>query len=159
MDQKVANKLISTLESVATEVDQLAKAGKLDSEFASKVSSQIDAYADRLEIAAFGKESFLKRRAKVLEMDSDEPYMKTFENPQEPLQTDPDEPYMHESGASFNGKSIKTYDSDDTSQVSERDEYNVRDLSEWSDKTKPQPSWPRGSAGNSTKQGSTKSWA
>ena len=64
-----------------------------------------------------------------------------------------------DSGASFNGKSIPTYDQDNTHSMTERDEYNVRDVSEWSDGTKQQPSWERGPAGKSTKQGSSKTWA
>lgn len=159
MDKKVARKIISTLENLAGELEALGQAGKLDVKFATKLATDIDSFSDKLEIAAYGEKSFNERRAKVIQMESDEPYMKTFDNPQKPLQVEADEPYMHETGPSFNGKSVKTFDSDDSSGVSERDEYNVRDLSEWSEKTKKQPSWSRGPAGNSTKQGSSKSWA
>lgn len=159
MDKQAAGKILLKLESTASEVDTLAKAGKIDPKVASELVKNIDQFSDKFEIAAFGKAAFEARKAKVLEQDSDEPYMKTFENPQKVIEGDPDEPYMHESGASFNGKSIPTYDSDDTSQVTDRDEYSVRDESEWSDGTKQQPSWTRGPAGKSTKQGSGKTWA
>ena len=159
MDKQAAGKILSRLESTANDVETLAKAGKIDPKVAAELTRNIDSFSDRLEIAAFGQDAFNARRAKVLQRDPDEPWMDTFENPQKVIEGEPDEPYMHESGASFNGKSIKTYDSDDTSQVTERDEFAVRDLSEWADGTKQQPSWSRGPAGKSTKQGSEKTWA
>jgi len=68
------------------------------------------------------------------------------------IQSDSDEPYMHKAPPSFNSKGIDTYDQDHTTTVSDRKEYDVRDLSEMSTQSK-QPSWPGGSAGKSTKQG------
>ena len=91
--------------------------------------------------------------------------MNTFDNPNKVIQSDKDEPYMHSIGPSFNAKGIGTYDVDRTSTVSERDEYAVRDLNEYAGGTKKQPSWAKGPAGKSTKQGSTvprqasKTWA
>jgi len=123
---------------------------------ASSLIRAIDGFADRFEVAAFGKDNLQRRMAKVLKRDPDEKYMETFENVNKPLKTDADEEFMHKVGPSFNAKGIGTYDVDRSSTVSERDEYNVRDLSEWSDPTKKQPSWAKGSAGKSTKQGSTR---
>lgn len=159
MDKQAAGKILSRLEATANDVEELAKAGKIDPRVASELTQNIDQFSDKFEIAVFGEAAFKARQAKVIQRDPDEGYMDTFENPQKVIEGEPDEPYMHESGASFNGKSIKTYDSDDTSQVTERDEYAIRDVSEWADGTKQQPSWSKGPAGKSTKQGSGKTWA
>jgi len=162
MDKQVASTVLKALESVADRVQAVAGSRDLSpelTEIAVKAFRDIDAVSDRIEIAAFGEDSFNRRRAKVIKRDSDEPYMETFENPQKPLKTDADEPYMHKSGKPFNGKDMPTYDDDISSSVTDRDEYNVRDLSEWSDPTKKQPSWKGGPAGKSTKQGSVKNWA
>jgi len=159
MDKKIASQMLTKLEATANDVEALVKAGKVDPREASKLVRNIDSFSDKIEIAAYGEKSFNARRAKVLMKEPDEPYMDTFENPNKVIDGDKDEPYMHDSGASFNGKSIPTYDQDNTHSMSERDEFNVRDLSEWADGTKQQPSWPGGSAGKSTKQGSTKTWA
>lgn len=159
MDKQAASQILSRLDQTANEIDLLAKAGKIDPKLASELNGNIDRFSDKLEIAAYGKASFESRQAKVLERDSDEPYMDTYNNPQKVIEGDADEPYMHESGASFNGKSIKTFDSDPTIQVTERDEYAIRDVSEHSNGTKQQPSWSKGPAGKSTKQGSSKTWA
>jgi hypothetical protein len=159
MNKRLASELLATLEHTANDLDALASKGQVNPETIKEVVSNIDSFSDKLEIAAFGKESFEKRKAKVIRQDSDEPYMKTFDNPQKPIQTESDEPYMHDTGPTWSGKGVKTFDSDDTSQVIDRPETQVRDLSEHSDKTKQQPSWAGGSAGKSTRQGSTKTWA
>jgi hypothetical protein len=162
MDKQAAQELINTLEGVAGQVESLVSGGKLSPELAkvaTKAIVDIDSVSDRIEVAAFGKEAFMKRRAEVLQQDADEPWMKTFENVQKPLQTDADEPFMHKTEKSFNSKGIPTYDDDKSSSVRHRDEYDVRDLSEWADKTEKQPSWDGGSSGKSTRQGSGKAWA
>lgn len=160
MDKQAAKTIINMLEETASSVEQ--SSSKLNPQLATvagQIVRDLDLASDRIEIAAFGKEAFEKRRAEVLQRDKDEPWMDTFENVQKPIITEKDEPYMHESGKSYNGKSIKTYDSDDSSQVRHRDEHEVRELSEWADKTKQQPSWEKGPAGKSTRQGSAKTWA
>ncbi|HEY8097820.1 MAG TPA: hypothetical protein VIE65_17315 [Methylobacter sp.] len=162
MDKQAAQDMINTLEGVAGRVESLVKDGKLSPELAklaTKAIHDIDSISDRIEITAFGQDAFLKRRAEVIHQDADEPYMKTFENVQKPLQTDADEPYMHKTEKSFNSKGIPTYDDDKSSSVRHRDEYDVRDLSEHTDKTQKQPSWDGASSGKSTHQGSEKTWA
>lgn len=164
MDKQLASEVLTTLENVANQVEQLQKDKVIEPKVASELVREIDAFSDKFHVATFGEKSLLAYRAKmakVIEQESDEPYMKTFENPQKPIQVEKDEPYMHKTEKSFNCDSIPTYDSDDTSQVSERKEYDVRDLSEHAEKTKPQPSWPGKSSGKSTRQGSTKekTWA
>lgn len=161
MKKQVANAILSKLDSTAETIETLAKEGKIEPKEAAKLIQNLDSFADRFEIAAYGESNLKARQAKVIQQDSDEPYMKTFDNINEVLQSDADEPYMHKSPPSFNSKGIDNYDQDRSSTVSDRDEYQVRDLSEHADGTKPQPSWPKGSAGKSTRQGTEtpKSWA
>ena len=152
----VANKVLSTLDQVAGRIEGLAKAGKVDPRVASQLVLEVDTYADRFQAAAFGPEALRKFKAKVLQSDKDEPYMKTFDNPNKVIESDADEKFMHKTETSFNMKGIDTYDQDRSSTVTERKEYDVRDVSDLSDGTKKQPSWSGGSAGKSTRQGSQK---
>lgn len=154
----VANKVLTNLDTAASKLEELVKSGKADPKLAS-VIREIDSFADRFQKAAFGEQSFKSHQAKVLKRDSDEKFMDTFDNPNKVLQADPDEPFMHKTGPTFSGKGAETFDCDNSSAVSDRDEHTVRDLSQWSDSTKKQPSWTRGPAGKSTRQGSQKNWS
>jgi len=168
IQKNVANRVLANLDETANKIDSLVKAGKINPKVASSLVRDIDTFADRFQVAAFGPGS-LKRHsekvAKVLQKDSDEPYMNTFDNPNKVIQSDSDEPYMHRTDKSFNSDAINNYDQDRTTTVTDRKEHKIRDLSEWSEPTKQQPSWAKGPAGNSTKQGSspraasTKTWA
>lgn len=155
MDKKSANQVLQILDDTAKRMEKLKVAGKIDPKVADGIVREIDTFADRVQIAAFGKESFQRFVSKVIQKDSDEKFMDTFDNPNKVIQSDSDEPYMHKAPPSFNSKGIDTYDQDGTSAVSDRKEYDVRDLNEYAGGTKKQPSWPGGSAGKSTKQGST----
>jgi len=168
--KQVVNKILANLDDTAQRIDNLVKEGKLDPKVASSITREIDAFADKFEVAAYGVESFKKRQAqlrqaKVIERDPDEKYMETFQNPVKPIETEPDEPYMHKAEHGYNStKDMGTYDVDRSSTVVDRDEYEVRELSEWSDKTKKQPSWVKGPAGKSTaigsaRKASSKTWA
>jgi len=166
INKKIAAQVLDTLDNTGNVLEGLAKSGHLDPKVASELIHHIDTSADRIQIAAFGEkgfEAYKAKVAKVIKQDSDEPYMKTFDNVNAPEKVEADEPYMHKTEPSFNSKSIPTFDQDASSTVSDRNEYDVRDLSEWTDKTKKQPSWPGGSSGKSTKQGSerraSKTWA
>ena len=164
MNKQAASTILSRLDTTANEVEALRDQGHINPREATELLRNIDGFSDKLEKATYGEKSLAARQAKVLKRDSDEPWMDTFENPQKPIETDPDEPYMHTAPGGFNSKDIPTYDSDDTYGVTERDEFAVRDLSEHADPTKQQPSWSRGPAGKSTKQGATrqasaKTWA
>jgi len=159
MDKTTANKILTALDRTADEIQTLIKSKKIDPKVAAQVIKNIDSFADKFEVTAFGAKNLASRKAKVIQQDNDEPYMKAFENTVGPLQTEPDEPYMKKIGPSFNSKEINTYDTDRSSVVENRNEYDVRDLSEWTDKTKKQPSWEHGSSGKSTRQGSSKTWA
>lgn len=158
--KQIANKVLTNLDVAANKLESLVKSGKADPRLAS-VIREIDSFADRFQVAAFGNGNLRAHQAKVLKQDADEKYMETFENPNKVLKGEADEPYMHKTPASFNAKEIDNFDADRSSMVEERDEYAVRDLSEWSDSTKKQPSWARGPAGKSTRQSSTvrKTWA
>ncbi len=160
--QETARKILSTLDRTGNDIDALVKKGVIAKEAGQEMLQGLDSFADRLQIAVYGQEAFeayKQKVAKVIKKDSDEKYMDTFQNVQKPIKTDPDEPYMHHADGGYNSKGIDTYDSDDSSQVQDRDEYDVRDLSEWSDSTQKQPSWSGGSKGKSTRQGSEKPWA
>lgn len=154
IDKKVANKVLQTLDDTAQRLEGLKTAGKIDPKIADGLVREIDAYADRFQVAAFGKDAFGRFVSKVIKKDPDEKYMDTFDNPNKVVQSDADEQYMHKTPPSFNSKGIDNYDQDRTTTVSDRKEYDVRDLSEMSTQSK-QPTWPGGSAGKSTKQGST----
>lgn len=162
MEKRLANRILTNLEHTASELERLASAGHVDPRLAAELVQKIDGFSDKFEVAAFGEKSFLNRRAKVLQSDKDEPYMSTFDNPNKVIQSDKDEPYMHEAPASFNAKAIGTFDVDRTTTVSDRDEYQVRDLNQYAGGTKKQPSWAGGPAGKSTRQGSydkPKTWS
>jgi len=159
IDKKIAAQVLDTLDATGNEIAALAASGFLSPEVTGELLHNIDSSADRLQLAAFGPEAFAAYKAKiakVIKQDSDEPYMKTFDNVNAPEKVEADEPYMHKTEPSFNSKSIPTFDQDNSAAVSERSEYDVRDLSEYADKTTKQPSWPGGSSGKSTKQGATR---
>jgi hypothetical protein len=160
IDKAIANQVLSHLDSSAKKLEGLVKDGKLDAKVASEMILKIDTFADKFQVAAFGEENLRKFQAKVLKQDSDEPYMKTFDNPNKPLQVEADEPYMKKVDKTFSGGPIDTYDNDNSSGVSERKEPQVRDLSPLSS-AKKQPSQPS-YGGKSTHQGSqapAKTWA
>lgn len=155
MDKKTANQVLQTLDDTATRLQNLKVAGKIDAKTADGLIREIDTFADKVQVATFGKASFQRFVSKVIQKDSDEKFMDTFDNPNKVIQSDSDEPYMHKAPPSFNSKGIDTYDQDGSATVSERKEYDVRDLNEYAGGTKKQPTWPGGSSGKSTKQGST----
>jgi len=165
MPKKAVDQVLSILDKTATQLESLIKAGKVERQAAAQIIHNLDSFADRLQIAAYGKDNLKSYISKVIKRDSDESYMDTFDNVNKVIKSDPDEPYMHKTDPSFNSKGIDNYDQDRSSAVSDRDEYQVRDLSEHADATKRQPSWPRGPAGKSTHQGSAqrpsseKQWA
>jgi hypothetical protein len=158
MQKQLANRILTTLDNTAAQLEELGKKGEINPTVAAGLVKEIDGFADRFQVAAFGEESFNRHRAKfakVIKRDSDEKFMDTFDNPNKVIQSDSDEPFMHKTPASFNHKGQDNFDQDRTSTVSDRDEYAVRELSEFAETTKKQPSWPRGPAGKSTKQGAT----
>jgi hypothetical protein len=160
MNKRIAHQILQSLDKTASEIEKLSQAKLIDPKVAAEIISNIDTSADRIQIAAYGQAAFdayQAKIAKVVKRDSDEPYMETFQNPIKPIKVDADEPYMHKAPGGFNSKDIGTFDVDPTTTVSDRDEYDVRDVSEFADGTKKQPTWPGGSSGKSTKQGAARS--
>lgn len=148
--KEVANKILSNLDRSAERIEKLANDGHVDPRLASSLVQQLDAFADRFEVAAYGEKNLIARQAKVLKHDADEPYMKTFENPNKVLESDPDEEYMHKVGPGAYGGGIDTFDQDQSNNVEERVEpAGIRDLSEYSDfKRQPtQKAAPKGKPG------------
>lgn len=145
MDKRVANEVLKKLENIADTVEQLRDKGKVNPRFATDLIQQLDSYADKFHIAAFGEESFRQHQARVLQRDKDEPWMDTFDKPFGVHQRDADESYM------------ESYDVDQSTNVVDRDEHTIRDVSPLSNGTKRQPSWSRGPAGAPKRSyGSTK---
>jgi len=98
--KKQANELLGRLDTVVKNIQANYAKWGMAKEAAKPLVNHLDKIADELETFAFGKESLQRRQiemlkaAKVIQQDSDEPYMKTFANPMKPIQTDADEPYM-----------------------------------------------------------------
>ena len=158
--KNIANKVLSNLDTAAGRIEKLASAGKMDPRLASKLVRDLDSFADRFEVSAYGDESFRRRKATLISGDADEKhYMSTFDNVNAPLVTDKDEAYMHEVGASARWDGMGTYDVDRSSTVSNRTEYQVVGQSEWSNggKSVAQPS-THGSL-KKHKASTTKTWA
>jgi len=104
------NRILGRLDRVAAMIQENHEEWGMPFEAAKQVVNALDASLDEIEIAAFGKESFLRRQAEVIQRDADEKYMDTFKNPMAPIQTESDEPYMKaygddQSSAVNNGES------------------------------------------------------
>lgn len=166
MHKQIANKVLANLDSSANELERLASLKGIRPEVAAELTALakgLDEYSDRLQVAAFGQQSLDSWKAKlskVIQRDSDEKFMDTYDNPQKVIQSDADEKFLHKTDPSFNSKGIDNFDTDSSSAVTDRDEYAIRDLNDMAGGTKKQPTWTKGPAGKSTKQGSTsKTWS
>jgi len=141
MDKRIAAKVLDELDSIANGIESITASGKINERVASDILTRIDGLSDKIESSVFGQEQMRNRVAAVLRADADEPYMKDhFVNTVMPRRTEPDEPYMHEVGASYRSRAIKTFDADRSSSMYNRDEYAVRGA----DSTEVQPSWQHG---------------
>jgi len=95
-----ANKALSRIDRIAGLIQANAENWKIPFETAKAIVNDLDKTADEIEKSAYGAESLAKRQvevlknAKVLQHDSDEGYMGTFNAPTAPKQTDSDETYM-----------------------------------------------------------------
>lgn len=101
-----ANKILFRLDRIAATIQAQHKAWGMPFEAAKKLVNALDLTADEIETASFGAESLAKRQveefvraagqktAEVIQQDSDEAYMKAFQNPMAPVQVESDEPYM-----------------------------------------------------------------
>lgn len=102
---KEADSILARLDKVASAIQANHAKWGMPFKIAKQIVNDLDRTADEIEIASFGQESFEARQAEevvgfrgrqaeVLQRESDEPYMTTFENPMSPIQTESDEPYM-----------------------------------------------------------------
>lgn len=120
--KSAANEILGQIDALAEAIKtHRAKMG-MSFQDAKKMVNHLDRIADNTEALLFGESSLRARQAevavlnddfrqdaltnglltakqiskaaKVLQRDSDEPYMDTFKNPMSPIETDSDEPYM-----------------------------------------------------------------
>lgn len=91
---KDADQILGRLDRIARHIQANHESWGMPFDTAKAMVNELDKTADEVEIAAFGKESFQKRQAEVIQKDSDEKYMDAFRNPMAPIQTESDEPYM-----------------------------------------------------------------
>jgi hypothetical protein len=95
---KRASEILGRLDNLAKEIQDKHASWGMTFEAAKTVVNGLDSVADSFEKSAFGPESFERRQreilAAVVQREPDEPYMDSFKNPMEPVQTDADEPYM-----------------------------------------------------------------
>lgn len=95
-----ANKILGRLDKIAGHIQENYAKWGMDFETAKGIVNDLDRTADEIEKAAFGEDSLASRQvellkaAKVIQQDSDEGYMGTYNAPTAPHQTDSDEPYM-----------------------------------------------------------------
>lgn len=99
--KEAAEKVLTHLDSIASEIIAKYACMGLDAGDAKTLVNDLDRVADLVEVSAFGPESFERRRqevvakkAKVIQQDSDESYMRTFDAPSSVHQQDADEGYM-----------------------------------------------------------------
>lgn len=100
-----ADRILGSLDRVAHTIQTKYAEWGMPFEVAKELVNTLDKTADEIEVGAFGKESFVRRQAEVIQREPDEKYMDTFQNPQQPRQVESDEPYM------------SAYKSDDSSGV------------------------------------------
>lgn len=116
LTKKEASEVLYRLDKMAGQIQKKFASLGLDKVTAKSLVNDLDKIADLVETGAFGKDSFENRRiellkqANVIQKESDEPYMSTFENPMQPRQVEADESYMSafkddQSSAVSSGKS------------------------------------------------------
>jgi hypothetical protein len=95
--QEEASKVLTRLDRIAQVIQDNHEKWGMNFEAAKAVVNEIDKVADEVELNAYGAEHMLQRQvhvlrqAKVLQKDTDEGYMDTFNAPTAPVQTDADE--------------------------------------------------------------------
>lgn len=97
---KKASEFLERVDKIAQEIQANHASWGMSLDEARPLVNGLDKLADDLESRFFGAASLQRRQievlkvAKVIQQDSDESYMKTFNSPMAPHQTDGDEPYM-----------------------------------------------------------------
>jgi hypothetical protein len=98
--KKEAASILSRLDRIAGVIQENCESWGMPFEAAKGIVNALDETADKIEKSAFGEDHFAQRQvnvlkqAKVIQQDSDEDYMGTFDAPSAPKQTDSDEAYM-----------------------------------------------------------------
>ena len=91
-----ASEILERLDNVVLDIQKHHASWGMDRSEAEPIVNHLDAVLDDFEKLAFGEESFEARQrevmAAVIQRDPDEPYMDTFNAPEN--HTDADEPYM-----------------------------------------------------------------
>lgn len=114
-DSKRVSTILGRLDKVAETIQDNFEQWGMPFEQAKGMVNQIDTSADEIEKLAFGERSLRVRQAEVIQRETDEPYMATFETG-EVVQQDADEPYM------------SAYSDDDSSAVHHGRDRNGRPL-------------------------------
>jgi len=97
---KKASELLGRIDRIAADIQSNHESWGMPMATAKELVNNLDKIADEAERHFFGGDSLLHRQveilkqAKVIQKDSDEKYMETFNSPSAPIQTDGDEPYM-----------------------------------------------------------------
>lgn len=100
-----ADRILARLDRLAHTIQTNHESMGLSFDDAKGIVNDLDKTADEIESASFGSDSLERRqvevvtastrkRAEVIQRDSDEKYMDTFKNPMQPHQIEADEPYM-----------------------------------------------------------------
>lgn len=95
--QEEASKVLTRLDRIAQVIQDNHEKWGMNFEAAKAVVNEIDKVADEVELHAYGPDHMFQRQvhvlrqAKVLQKDSDEGYMDTFNAPTAPIQNDADE--------------------------------------------------------------------
>lgn len=95
-----ANRTLTRLDAMAKHIQANHKTWGMPFDVAHKLVNGLDRTADEIEVAVFGPESLSARQvnvlkaAKVIQQESDEGYMATFNSPSSVHQQDADEGYM-----------------------------------------------------------------
>lgn len=98
--RKQASEYLGRLDEVVQSIQKNHAKWGMTLEAAKPLVNALDKLADDMESGFFGQDSLARRQvevlktAKVIQQDSDESYMKTFNSPMAAHQTDGDEPYM-----------------------------------------------------------------
>jgi hypothetical protein len=95
--QEEASKVLTRLDRIAQVIQDNHEKWGMNFEAAKAIVNEIDKVADEVELNAYGADHMFQRQvhvlkqAKVLQKDTDEDYMDTFNAPMAPIQTDADE--------------------------------------------------------------------
>ncbi len=98
--KKAASEVLFRLDRMAASIQANYEGMGLDQVSAKNLVNDLDRVADLIEVEALGPDSMtirqteLLKQAKVLQKESDEPYMSTFDSPMGVHQKDADEGYM-----------------------------------------------------------------